>query len=325
MALLDNVQNLPRPVLYAGGAGAALGLLMLAVRKSKGEQNAPVQPASTGMSTPVYLPPGAAASNNQSDQINQFAQMFQQNWTAFSDAQAEIAASQAAANKAQLDQIIARLGSQGSNGASSPLGGGGDGDSKNPPVSGNGGQTSAPSPQPIQTPTVTSPVPTPAPSPVPAPSAPSQGIAAWETRTIRDLKPGSFIGGTGDAAQRILDWLQGSKAKIYAQFSGNDWISFGRAEAGWVDENIGLAIPVAYNGTHDYGVGDYTNESFYARWARKTINIMQSNPNLTQKEAGLMAASNLKRDITATGRNLYDGGFDFGSVPDNYGYGQTWR
>lgn len=294
------------------------------MRKRGGEPQVQ-QAAQQGVSGPVYLPPGAAAAADNTSVVNGIADLFQQNITALQDSQNALAQSltdqQAASNAALIAAITAKQVTP--DAGRSPVTPG----NWNSPTPRNDTDVArdTPAPQPVSTPQVTSPVPAPVVQPVAQPAPVSAGIQPWETKGVNDLKAASFITRNGSVAQSILDWLQGSKAKIYAQYNGSDWVSFGRAEAGWTDENIGLVLPVAYNGTHDAGVGDYTNESFYARYARKTIGILLANPNLTQKEAGLMALSNIKRDTAATGRNAYDTGFDLGSVPDNYGYGQTWR
>jgi len=146
-------------------------------------------------------------------------------------------------------------------------------------------------------------------------------------RTVADLKAASYVGGgSGQAsAQTIIDWVGQSKYKIYATYTGNDWKSYGPAGAGWVDDGIGLALPVAYDGTRDQGVGDYTNESFYARYAKFAVNYLKDNPNLSQRDAGLVALSRIKRDCQMTGRSADATGFDMGSVPDGYGQGSAWH
>lgn len=308
MALLDSIQNLPKPVLYAGAGGAALGLLSLIYRK--GQEKSAVQRPQVASTHPgaVYLPPGAVVAGGGGG---------------FPAPPPTIGgggflgpppASPAAPGK---DDPLGLLPGRGS---------------PEPPTPG----VSEPPPPPPPPPVTVGPTPTPpggGPVPVqhdpvaPAPVQTSPPLSIGALKFLSDLFAGiaDMNQGSGSVADKITSWLSGSKYKPYAQYDGRNWNSFGRMEAGWRDDNTGLYLPVAYNGTHDNGVGDYTNESYAARWERKTINIMQANSGISQQEAGLAALANIKRDMDATGKNYYESGFDMAGVPSDYGRGKYWQ
>lgn len=319
MAILENIQDLPQPAKI-GLAGVAVGgVVVLLLKRAASTPTATAQEAQRSTAGPVLLPPGAEASNAGEVQQNTMALIqglintSQDSTrtlidTLSSQTQTQLAAQNAALVSAQQSLSDQQVGQQNAllaiiNALKSQI------DAFTKPS----GPVAEPAPQ------TTSPPP----AKSPQPSAPGQPTSSnpdnyGKTKYLGDVK--SYIGGV----QSILNWLGGSDYGIESSKHGGKGTA---TKAGATDYNTGIILATNYDVNKDKLRFDWSThqnaESAYARVMRQTINLMQSHPELSQYEAQLMILSELKNGIGSA--SLYDTGFDYSNVPDNYGRGTYWK
>lgn len=323
MAILQNIENLPTP-MKMGIAGAAVGgAIVVVMTRRKATPVDVAQSAAQSHAGPIALPPGASADNagevqsNTMSLVQQLLNQYQSTSAAAlaafqsreSDQFAQIAAQQTAALTTSNQALTDQLNSQNAsllaivNALKSQV------DKFLHPDS----PVSEPTPQTGTPPTGSAPQPGPPSQPT---NSPVDNYA--KTKYLGDVK--SWIGGVQD----ILTWVRGSDYGLNSVKHGGKG---GKATAGTTDYNTGFVLAVDYDPAKDTHRFDFSGhsgaESTYSRVIGQSINLMQAHQNLSQYEAQLMILSELKNGIGAN--SLYDTGFDFSNVPDNYGRGTYWK
>lgn len=323
MALLENLshlETLPTPVKVMAGVGGAAGIaIFLLHSRNKSAQVSQDTAAAQSSAPPVYqLPQGALAGGGSSFVPDPN-----------SPGPTPTGGVPSPRGPSSPNPIL-----NPPSGEVAPVGNG----PISAPVIPRGPGAVAPAPitqplPPLTAPPVATPTPTPnlparvlppvsPPAPIANPMPNPSGVSSLHLPSWALDSPGN------STAEKLASFFGGSGYKMYATLKGNQWQSYGRAEAGWTDANTGLILPAAYNGTHDNSRYDFNThqgiESNFSRWGRFTSDLLAAHPNLTVQDAGAMALSHLKADTIATGASWYDTGFDLGSVPDNYGKGVYW-